>query len=114
MLVVQAKQVKGKGVHAEAHGPTVTSTLCTLVLSPTSDLRPGFSTFTFLCPASCLGQRPLCDSATPRGKVSVNVRRITKAARLVRHQRLIAFRETAVGGVRWMHRWKPVSEAQRE
>src|SRR5258708_9790616 len=66
------------GGQAEAIGPTVTSTLCTLVLSPMSDLRPGFSTFTFRCPASCLGQRPLCESATPRGKVSVKVTRITR------------------------------------
>ena len=39
---------------------------------------PGFSTFTFLCPASCLGQRPLCDSATPGGTASVKVTRITR------------------------------------
>src|ERR1700690_3105149 len=43
-----------------------------------SDLRPGFSAFTFLCPGSCLGQRPLYDSATPRGTVSVRVTRITR------------------------------------
>ena len=59
MLAVYANQVKGNAAHAEASGATVTSTLCTLVLSPMSDLRPGFSTFTFPCPGSCLGQRPL-------------------------------------------------------
>jgi hypothetical protein len=60
MLAVHANQVKGNDPHAEAaSGATVTSTACTQVLSPMSDLLPGFNTLTFPCPGSCLGQRPL-------------------------------------------------------
>jgi hypothetical protein len=58
---------------------TITSTPCTQVFSPISDFWPGFSTLTFARAGSRLGQRPLWDSATPRGSASD---RMTRRGRL--------------------------------